>query len=55
MTTKSGLRWLGLDISQVELPNDRKIELASREGADDFVDTVGTDFFSTNLIAAQMR
>jgi hypothetical protein len=37
---------------QVVLPNGRKIELASREGADEFVDTVGSDFISTNLTAA---
>jgi hypothetical protein len=33
----------------VQLPNGWKIEPASREGADDFVDAVGTDFISTNL------
>jgi hypothetical protein len=51
MTTNSGIRWLGEEIRQVELPNGRKIKLASREGADDFIDTVGTDFISTNLTA----
>jgi hypothetical protein len=36
---------------QVVLPNGRKLELNSREGADEFVDTFGTDFISTNLTA----
>jgi hypothetical protein len=36
---------------QVVLPNGRKLELNSREGADEFVDTFGTDFLSTNLTA----
>jgi hypothetical protein len=36
---------------QVVLPNGRKLELVSKEGADEFVDTVGTDFISTNLAA----
>jgi hypothetical protein len=36
---------------QVLLPNGRKLELASSEGADDFVDIVGSDFISTNLTA----
>jgi hypothetical protein len=54
LISKSGIHWLCLEegIRQVKLPNGRKIELASREGADDFVDTVGTDFISTNLTAA---
>jgi hypothetical protein len=34
------------------LSKPSEIELASREGADDFVETVGTDFISTNLTAA---
>jgi hypothetical protein len=51
MNSKSGIRCLDEDSRQVELPNGRKIELASREGADDLVDTVGTDFISTNLTA----
>jgi hypothetical protein len=34
---------------QVVLPDGRKVELCSKEGANDFVDTVGTDFISTNL------
>jgi hypothetical protein len=34
---------------QVLLPNGRNVELCSKEGADEFVDTVGTDFISTNL------
>jgi hypothetical protein len=51
MTTKSGIRLLkeGEGNDTVELPNGRKIEIATREGADDFVDTVATDFISTNL------
>jgi hypothetical protein len=36
---------------QVVLPNGRKVELHSKKGADEFVDTVGTDFMSTNLTA----
>jgi hypothetical protein len=52
MATKGGIRHLVAGTRQVELPNGRTFELASREGADDFVDTVGTDFISTNLTAA---
>jgi hypothetical protein len=33
----------------VVLPNGRNVELYSKEGADDFVDAVGTDFISTIL------
>jgi hypothetical protein len=53
MFTKSGIRLLneGGRKDKVRLPNGRKIGLASREGADDFVDTVATDFISTNLTA----
>jgi hypothetical protein len=51
MITKSGIRLLNEGIHQVQLPNGRIIELASREGADDFVDAVGTDIISTNLTA----
>jgi hypothetical protein len=51
MITKSGIRLLYEGVSRVQLPNGRKIELASREGADDFVGAVGTDFISTNLTA----
>jgi hypothetical protein len=36
---------------QVVLPNGRKVELHSKKGADKFLDTVGTDFISTNLTA----
>jgi hypothetical protein len=36
---------------QVLLPNGRNVELCSKEGADEFVDAVGTDFISTNLTA----
>jgi hypothetical protein len=36
---------------QVVFPNGRKLELASREGADEFVGNVGTEFISTNLTA----
>jgi hypothetical protein len=55
MTTKSGIRpgvrWLKEGSFQVVLANGRNVELGSREGADDFIDTVGTDFISTNLTA----
>jgi hypothetical protein len=51
-TTKSGIRYLRDSSRQVELPNGRKFKLGSRRGADNFVDTVGTDFISTNLTAA---
>jgi hypothetical protein len=37
---------------QVLFPNGRNVELSSKEGAAEFVDTVGTDFISTNLTAA---
>jgi hypothetical protein len=37
---------------QVVLPNGRNVELCSKEGADEFVDAVGTAFISTNLTAA---
>jgi hypothetical protein len=30
---------------------EKQVELFSKEGADEFVDTVGTDFISTNLTA----
>jgi hypothetical protein len=36
---------------QVLLPNGRKLELASKKGADEFIDTFGTDFMSTSLTA----
>jgi hypothetical protein len=39
----------------VVLPNGRKVELHSKKGADEFVDTVGTDFMSTNLTATDDR
>jgi hypothetical protein len=42
-TSKSGIRWLKEGIAQVA---------CSKEGADEFVDTVGTDFISTNLTSA---
>jgi hypothetical protein len=35
----------------VDLPNGRNVDLFSKEGAHEFVDTVGTDFISTNLTA----
>jgi hypothetical protein len=39
---------------QVVLPNGRKVELHSKKGADEFVDTVGsTDFMSTMLAATE--
>jgi hypothetical protein len=42
----------GKDMSfQVVLPNGRKVELCSKKVADEFLDTVGTDFISTNLTA----
>jgi hypothetical protein len=34
---------------QVVLPNGRNVELNSKEGADEFIATVGTDFISTSL------
>jgi hypothetical protein len=34
---------------QVVLPNGRTLELCSKEGADEFVGTAGTDFISTNM------
>jgi hypothetical protein len=37
---------------QVRLPNGREVEICSKEGADEFIDTVGTDFISTNIIVA---
>jgi hypothetical protein len=37
---------------QVVLPNGRNVELCYKEGADEFVDTVGTEFISMNLTAA---
>ena len=55
MATKSGIRpTMGTGaviVQEVQLPNGRKIEIASREGADDFIDAVGTDFISTNVFA----
>ncbi len=33
------------------LPNGRKLKLNSKKGADEFVDTVGTNFMSTSLTA----
>jgi hypothetical protein len=36
---------------QVVLPNGRKVKLCSKEGADEFVGAVGTDFISMNLTA----
>jgi hypothetical protein len=54
MTTKSGIRcsrgWTDdLIVHEVELPNGRKIERLTMEGADEFVEAVGIDFISTNL------
>jgi hypothetical protein len=40
---------------QVVLPNGRKLELASMEGANDFVDSVGADFISTNLAVTDIQ
>jgi hypothetical protein len=42
--TLSGIRFLDEGDYRVVLPNGRKIELSNRQGADEFVDTVGTDF-----------
>jgi hypothetical protein len=39
---------------QVVLPNGRKVELSSKEGADEFVETVGTEFISTSLTATSL-
>jgi hypothetical protein len=39
-------------LCQVLLPNGRKLELNSKKDADEFIDTVGTDFMSTSLTAA---
>ena len=36
---------------RVVLPNGRNVDVFSKEGAHDFIDTVGTDFISTNLNA----
>jgi hypothetical protein len=41
----------GDDSFRVVLPNGRNVDVCSKEGADEFVDTVGTDFISTNLSA----
>jgi hypothetical protein len=35
----------------VKLPNGRKIEILTKEGADEFIEAVGTDFISRNLTA----
>jgi hypothetical protein len=40
---------------QVALPNGRKLDLDSKKGADEFVDTFGTAFMSTSLTAADDR
>jgi hypothetical protein len=56
MPTKSGIRcsWVRNDIvvTEVQLPNGRKIKIVSKEGADEFIEAVGTDFISRNLTAA---
>ena len=49
---KSGIRWLNEGSFQVLLPNGRKLELDSRDDADYFVATVGTDFIPTKMTAA---
>jgi hypothetical protein len=47
----SPFRW-GKDASfQVVLPNGRNVELCSKKGADEFVDSAGTDFISAKLTA----
>jgi hypothetical protein len=38
---------------QVELPNGRNVEICSKEGADEFVDNVGSSFISTVLTATE--
>jgi hypothetical protein len=38
-------------VFQVALPNGRKLDLSSKKGADEFVDTIGTAFISTSLTA----
>jgi hypothetical protein len=38
---------------QVELPNGRTVEICSKEGADEFVDNVGSCFISTALTATE--
>jgi hypothetical protein len=53
MITNSGIRWL--QDNTVVLPNGRNVVLASKEGADEFVDTVGTDFISMNLTATDCQ
>jgi hypothetical protein len=40
---------------RVVLPNGRNVDVCSKEGANEFVDTVGTDFISTNLNAQDVR
>jgi hypothetical protein len=37
-------------VQEVGLPSGRRFEISSREGADDYVDTVGKKFISENLI-----
>jgi hypothetical protein len=53
MNTKSGISWHSKSV--VKLPNGRRFHVASRKDADDFVDTVGTDFISTNLNTTDVR
>jgi hypothetical protein len=38
-------------VIQVALPNGRKLDIATKKGADEFVDTFGTAFISTSLAA----
>jgi hypothetical protein len=43
------------DSFKVVLPNGRNVDVCSKEGADEFVDTVGTDFISSNLNARDVH
>jgi hypothetical protein len=47
-TTKQGN---DMFLFQVALPNGRKLDIDSKKGADEFIDTFGTDFMSTSLTA----
>jgi hypothetical protein len=40
---------------QVLLSNGRNVYVCSKEGADEFVDAVGTDFISTNMTTADYK
>jgi hypothetical protein len=51
MTTTFKLAGLPNNASFQVLSNGRNVERSSKENADDFVDTIGTYFISTNLTA----